>query len=91
MTKNLSGKKRLRQSEKKKVVNQATKSKIKTVVKKAKAVIETQPTTADDIMRQAVKIIDQAAAKGVLHANTAARKKSRLAKKLNEAKKKEQK
>ncbi len=38
---------------------------------------------ANAAFRQAVKKIDQAVAKGVLHKNTAARKKSQLSKKLN--------
>lgn len=84
--KNLSGEKRLRQSEKKKVVNQSTKSKVKTAVKKAKAAIEGKVDQAEAIMRQAISIVDKAAGKGVLHPNTAARKKSRMAKKLNETK-----
>lgn len=38
-----------------------------------------------EAIRVAIKKIDQAAAKGIMHKNTAARKKSALAKKLNEA------
>jgi small subunit ribosomal protein S20 len=70
-----SAKKRLRQSEKKRVRNQAAKTRIKTEVKKALA--------GEDNL--AISVIDRAAAKGILHRNTAARKKSRLAKKLTAA------
>ncbi|HEX8462988.1 MAG TPA: 30S ribosomal protein S20 [Abditibacterium sp.] len=67
-----SAKKRLRQDEKKRLRNQAAKTRIKTEVKKALA-------GADNL---AVSVIDRAAAKGIIHKNAAARKKSRLAKRL---------
>lgn len=64
--------KRLRQTVKRTLRNRAVKSRVKTLVKKAR-------TTRDpQALRAAVKAIDKAAAKGILHRNTAARKKSRL-------------
>jgi len=67
-----SAKKRLRQSAKRQLRNQIAKTRIKTEVKKA---------IAGD-QNLAVSVIDRAAAKGIIHKNAAARKKSRLAKKL---------
>ncbi|MFU2157845.1 MULTISPECIES: 30S ribosomal protein S20 [Caldisericum] len=44
---------------------------------------------AEEKVREAIKIIDKLEAKGILHANTAARKKSRLMAKFNQAKNQE--
>ena len=54
-------------------------------IKKANAAIDTNADNKEDAVKAAVKKIDQAAAKNLLHKNTAARKKSNLAKKLNKA------
>ncbi len=73
-----SAKKRVKVQEAKALRNKAIKSELKTVVKKAQ--------TAEDkeaAVRVAIKKIDQATAKGILHKNTAARKKSALARTLN--------
>lgn len=67
-----SAKKRLRQDAKRRLRNQIVKTRVKTEVKKAIAGEE----------NLAVSMIDRAAAKGILHKNAAARKKSRLAKRL---------
>jgi small subunit ribosomal protein S20 len=69
-----SGLKRLRQTVKRTLRNRAVKSRVKTLTKKARA------TRDPEALRAAVKAIDKAAAKGILHRNTAARKKSRLMK-----------
>jgi len=68
-----SAKKRLRQNVKKQLQNTIIKTRIKTEVKKSLAAGE---------IGQAFSTIDRAAAKGVIHKNAAARRKSRLAKKL---------
>ena len=67
-----SAKKRLRQSVKRQLRNQIAKTRIKTETKKAIA----------GETNVAVSVIDRAASKGIIHKNAAARKKSRLAKKL---------
>jgi len=59
--------------------NKAVKSELKTRVKTASVAIGTD--TGDDALRLAVKRLDMAAAKGVIHKNQAARRKSRLMKK----------
>lgn len=61
--------------------NKAVKSELKTRVKNATNAAGTE--TSEESLRLAVKRLDMAAAKGVIHANQAARRKSRLMKKLN--------
>lgn len=78
-----SQKKRNRTNAKSAERNKAVKSELKTRMKSARASIGT-PENAEDV-RLAVKRIDMAAAKGILHKNTAARRKSRLMKKINAA------
>ncbi len=60
--------------------NKAVKSELKTRSKNALKAVGTDD--ADEAMRLAVKRIDMAAAKGVIHKNQAARRKSRLMKKI---------
>ena len=60
--------------------NKAVKSELKTRVKTAVTSIGTD--AQDDDLRLAVKRLDKAAANGVIHPNQAARRKSRLMKKL---------
>jgi small subunit ribosomal protein S20 len=68
--------KRNRQNEKRRLRNRAVRSEVHTVQKNAVAAVGTD--SESEALRLAVKRIDKAAAKGVLHKNTAARKKSRL-------------
>ena len=79
-----SAKKRVLVSEKKTLRKKILSSTTKTFVKKANAALVSGEGTTDAV-RLAMKTIDKAAAKGVMHKNTAARKKSALAKKLNAA------
>jgi small subunit ribosomal protein S20 len=79
-----SAKKRLRQSKKRRLRNRAVKSNVKTQVKTLLASVqEGSAEETRDAYRTTAKKLDQAAAKGIIHPNTAARKKSRLAKALN--------
>ena len=64
--------------------NKAVKSELKTRVRNAVAAAGTPE--ADENARAAVKRIDKAASKGIIHPNAAARRKSRLIKRLNAAK-----
>ena len=61
--------------------NKAVKSELKTRIKNAESTIGADNN--DEAVRLAVKRIDMAAAKGMIHANAAARKKSRLMHKVN--------
>lgn len=64
--------------------NSAVKSTIKTAVRKTVETAATgQKEEATQSLIQATRIIDKAASKGVIHKNTAARRKSRLAAKVN--------
>jgi small subunit ribosomal protein S20 len=66
--------------------NKAVRSELKTRTKNATKAIETGADDAADLTKAAVKRIDTAATKGVIHKNAAARRKSRLMKKANAAK-----
>jgi small subunit ribosomal protein S20 len=72
-----SAKKALRRSETQRARNQATESMLKTVVKKAKRAADDQKPAA---IKAAVKALDKAAERGIIHKNQAARRKSRLMK-----------
>ena len=75
--------KRNRQNEARRERNKAVRSELKTRVKTVTADAEAGEDTTESL-RLAVKRIDTAAAKGVIHKNEAARRKSRLAKKINQ-------
>ena len=74
--------KRNRQNEKAAARNKAVRSELKTRTKAAAAAATEGAENAAELTRLAVKRIDMAAAKGVIHKNAAARRKSRLMKKL---------
>ena len=78
-----SAKKRVKVAAAKTAANKIVKSSLKTSLKKADAAIETGAADKEQSVRVAIKKIDQAAAKGILKKNTASRKKSSLARKLN--------
>jgi small subunit ribosomal protein S20 len=65
--------------------NKAVRSELKTRARTAEVAAETGADDADARLRAAVKRIDTAAAKGVIHKNQAARRKSRLMAKVNQA------
>ena len=73
--------------EKKTLQNNMVKSAYKTAIKKFEADVEAgDKAKAEESFKAAVKKVDQACTKGVIKANTASRKKSNLAKKLNNLK-----
>jgi len=79
--------KRIKQSEKRRVRNRAIRSKVRSVVKTARTAVEAKPADgkAGDVaalVREAIRTLDRAVTKGVIHRNTAARRKSSLARKL---------
>jgi small subunit ribosomal protein S20 len=75
--------KRVKITEKKSAANQALKSALKTSIKKCKEAIANEDTNLSDNLKATVKSIDKAAAKGLIHKNTASRRKSKLAKAAN--------
>ena len=76
--------KRNRQNEKARQRNQAIRSEMKTHIRRALAAAEAgDRDAAEAALRDAQKRIDTAAVKGVLHKSTAARRKSRLTKRVH--------
>ena len=63
--------------------NAMRKSALKTSIKKCKEAIDKKDGQAVDVFKSAVATIDKAASKNIMHKNTAARRKSKLAKALN--------
>jgi small subunit ribosomal protein S20 len=78
-----SQKKRILTNAKSQERNKAVKSELRTRVKTATSSVGT-PASAEDV-RMAMKRLDKAATKGIIHPNQAARRKSRLMKKINAA------
>ena len=79
-----SAKKAMRQSERKAVRGKSLRSRAKTMVTKAEGQVAAgDAEAARAAMVSAVKALDKAAAKGKIHANNAARRKSRLMKKVS--------
>jgi small subunit ribosomal protein S20 len=76
--------KRNRQTVKRTERNKAVRSELKTRTKSATKAAADGADNAEELARDAQKRIDVAARKGVIHKNAAARRKSRLAKKLNQ-------
>src|SRR5947209_9259494 len=74
--------KRNRQNERRRLRNKAARSEIKTRVKTAVQAAEDSAETSADALRLAVKRIDKAAAKGIIHKNQAANRKSRLMRRI---------
>ena len=81
-----SAKKRVLVNSTKAARNKSANSALKTALKKANAAIEANSDDKEVAVKLAVKKIDQAVAKGLLHKNNAARKKSALTVKLNASK-----
>ena len=73
----------VKKSRERRVRNQDTKSKIKTLVKKTKAAMDTKSEQVTTLVNETVSIIDKAAKRGIIHPNSAARRKSRLMKRAN--------
>lgn len=77
--------KRIRQNEKRRIYNRTYRTRARTLVKKARiAITGGDVTSAMEATRQAVRDLDKAVSRGVIHKNNAARRKSRLMKRLAE-------
>ena len=87
MPKSKSAEKAARAARRKQLRNKSVKSATKTHVSRAEKLISSKEREpAQDAVATAISALDRAAKKGVIHPNTAARRKSRLMKKLNQAK-----
>jgi len=84
----LSAKKRVRQNAKRRMINRARKSQIKTQIKhlETTTLSSGDVETASEQYRHIARKLDKTAATSTMHKRTAARKKSRLAKKVNSLK-----
>ena len=71
--------KRMRQNERRRQRNRAVRSKVRSAIKVARAGEGPDPRAS---VTDAIRILDKAVSKGVIHRNTAARKKSALARRL---------
>jgi small subunit ribosomal protein S20 len=79
--------KRIRSSERRRQRNRIVLGSARTAVKRARVLISTkQWSEADAAVLAAVSALDRAAAKGVIHKNNAARRKSRLVRQYQQAK-----
>lgn len=75
--------KRMKQSEQRRQRNRAARSTIRSSIKAARAALAGKSPEAKATVQEAVSTLDRAVTRGVLHRNTAARKKSALARSLN--------
>ena len=64
--------------------NQAARSAVRTFFKSAREAVADGGETTADVVRQAVRALDKAAQKGIIHRNAAARRKSRLMARLHQ-------
>lgn len=87
MAHSISAKKRIRQNAVARAKNQSRRSAVKTQVRKFEEALKAKDLSkAEEELRLATKKLDQTASTTTMHKKTAARRKSRLAKKLNAAK-----
>ena len=91
MAHSLSAKKRVRQNEKRRAINRARKSMVKTQIKRFEAALASGDLkAATEQFRLTVKKLDKVSSTSTMHKKTAARKKSRLARRLNSLKAKKE-
>ena len=80
-----SAEKRVRQSEKRRVINRSHKTKLRTYIKKLRTALDSgNSEDVQKILPDAISVIDKSVQKGVLHKNAAARYKSRLTVRANQ-------
>lgn len=77
----------VKRSRERQLRNQAAKSQVKTVIKRARTAIDAKKAEAEvtPLVQQAVSTIDKVAKRGIIHKNAAARRKSRLMKRAHAA------
>lgn len=81
-----SAEKRVRQSEKRRVINRGHKSKVRTYIKKLRAALDSgKSDDVQQVLPEVISVIDKSVQKGVMHKNAAARYKSRLTVRANQA------
>ena len=75
--------KRIKQNEKRRLRNRTVRTRVRAAVKSARRSLEDKTPATAETVRAAMRTLDRAVTKGVVHRNTAARKKSALARRLN--------
>jgi small subunit ribosomal protein S20 len=75
--------KRMKQSERRRQRNRAARSTIRSSVKEARAALAAKSPEAGAAVQDAIRTLDRAVSRGIMHRNTAARRKSALARTLN--------
>ena len=80
-----SAKKRVLVNKTKAARNKSANSALKTAIKKANVAIDSNADDKEAVVKAAMITVDKAVAKGLIHKNNAARKKSALATKLNKS------
>ena len=83
-----SAEKRVRQSEKRRLINRSHKSKVRTYIKRLRTALDSNKgEDVQAVLPEVMSVIDKSVQKGVLHKNTASRYKARLAARVNAVKK----
>ena len=80
-----SAEKRVRQSARRRDINQGHRTRLRGSIKKLRTALASNPKESAALLPTTVSEIDKAVQKGVLHRNTAARHKSRLTVRVNQA------
>ena len=80
-----SAEKRVRQSEKRRTINRSHRTKVRTYIKKLRSALDAGSADVQNILPETISVIDKSVQKGVLHANAAARYKSRLTARATQA------
>jgi len=75
--------KRVKVSKKKNLQNRIKKSELRTILRKFREAVEAKSPEAENLLKLAIKKVDQAVSKNLIHKNTASRKKSQLQKAYN--------
>ncbi|MGH7301165.1 MAG: 30S ribosomal protein S20 [Candidatus Rokuibacteriota bacterium] len=78
-----SARKRIRQNEKRRLRNRAVRSAVRGSVKSAREALSGKSDDSATTVREAIRALDRAVTQGIIHRNTAARRKSALARKLS--------
>ena len=81
-----SAEKRVRQNENRRAINRGNRTKVRTYIKKLRTALDAgDKQQVAGILPEAMSVIDKSVQKGVMHANAAARYKSRLTVRANQA------
>lgn len=80
-----SAEKRMRQNEKRRLINRSNRSRLRTEIKRLRAALEAGGENLQEVYAKTASTIDKAVTKGILHRNAAARYKSRLMARVNRA------